>query len=187
MHASPITAGNNPSPMPMPFACGELMNMLAAATVASQRVCSIMGFCPPVHASFVAGQVIEPDLSCMRKMSLGICFVPCVIAPQFASLSLPPEPPAPEPVMIGVEVVVAPLMPLVVESVPELLPPAVPPEVLAEPVFDPVPPAKVDPALLSPHPFARARATPMKRSESAEPRPKLIGSSASTSGIPASD
>src|SRR5258708_9741630 len=119
----------------------------------------------------------------MRKMALGICLVPCVMAPHFiASLSMPPEPPAPdEPVMIGVVIVVVPLMPVVLEPDPELLPATVLlPEVLAEPAFDPAPPPKVEP-LESPHPLANARAKPMKTSESAEQRSNLIGSSESPS------
>src|SRR6476659_1099003 len=100
MHWVPCGPGNNPSPMPMPSALDEPTNVLRAVTVASQRFCSIMGFIPLVHASSVAGQVIEPDLSCMTKMSLGICLVPWVIAPQFASPTLP-EPPAPDEPVVG--------------------------------------------------------------------------------------
>src|SRR5262245_33375377 len=97
----PFCSGKYPMPTPIPVLSGALMNVFTVMVKASHRVGITSGIGGVWQASLFAGHCIEPDLSSMTKMSVGIWLVPCLVAPQLASGSTLPEPPAPPVVVVG--------------------------------------------------------------------------------------
>src|SRR5438046_8547651 len=105
----------------------------------------------------------------MMKTSIGICFVPWRVAPQFASGFTLPDPPEPEPVVGGGTM---PVVELIVPLEVPMPPPAPGPPGPEFPVWLP-PVVNVEPVSFAPQPHTRDQAKPAARSESAEVRTNL--------------